>query len=246
VVERQHRPALNLYVPDGLVASATIDLPDAAAHHARVRRVDVGDPVRLTNGQGALAEGVVAAVAKSRIAVTIGMVHDVPAPAPLHLLVPVADRDRMLLAAEKCVELQVTSWRPVVWARCRSVSPRGEGDKFREKVTARMIAALEQSGGAWLPAVHPESDPAEALRAVSGIGTRFILDIAGGPIPPLGMSDAVALAVGPEGGFEPEELAQAASLGWVRSALGTSTLRFETALIAATAVVRSWQFRVRS
>jgi 16S rRNA (uracil1498-N3)-methyltransferase len=246
MVERQHRPALSVYAPERLVASATIDLPEAAAHHARVRRVDVGDPVVLTDGQGMVANGTVAVLGKSRVSVAIDAVRAVPPPSPLHLLVPVADRERMLLAAEKCVELQVSSWRPVLWARSRSVSPRGEGDKFREKVTARMIAALEQSGGAWLPMVHPESEPGDALGGARDAGTRLILDIAGGPLPPLSMNDAVALAVGPEGGFDPDELAQAANLGWARAALGASTLRFETALIAATAVIRARQHQVRS
>lgn len=246
MVERQHRPALNLYAPGALQASATIELSEAAAHHARVRRVEPGDPVQLTDGKGAIAGGTVASVRKARVSVEIASVRHVPAPSPLHLLVPVADRDRMLLGAEKCAELQATSWRPVWWARSRSVSPRGEGDRFREKVTARMIAAIEQSGGAWLPVVHPECEPDVALSGASDIATRLILDVAGGPLPALAMSDAVALAVGPEGGFAPGELAQAANLGWVRAALGTLTLRFETALIAAVGVIRARQYQVRS
>jgi len=246
MVERQHRPALNLYVPGGLVPRAAVDLPDAAAHHARVRRADAGDPVILTDGKGTRAAGVIDATGKSRVSVVVESLTQVPPPAPVHLLVPVADRDRMLLAAEKCTELQVTSWRPVRWARSRSVSPRGEGDRFREKVTARMVAALEQSGGAWLPDIWPESEPAEALQSAQDIAERFILDASGLAIRAMPATHAVALAVGPEGGFEEDEVALATSLGWVRMALGASTLRFETALIVAVAVVRAQQHTHRS
>ena len=53
--------------------------------------------------------------------------------------------------AEKVTELGVTSWRPVVWRRSKSVSPRGEGPTFQGKVRGRMTSALIQSGSGWLP-----------------------------------------------------------------------------------------------
>jgi hypothetical protein len=46
-------------------------------------------------------------------------------------------------------------------------------------------------------------------------------------------------ALGPEGGIEPEELDSLGSLGWRKARLASTTLRFETAGIAAVAVIRS-------
>lgn len=46
--------------------------------------------------------------------------------------------------------------------------------------------------------------------------------------------------VGPEGGFRTEEEEQALKSGFVRVSLGESTLRTETAAVAAVAVIRSW------
>ena len=46
----------------------------------------------------------------------------------------------------------------------RSVSPRGEGPAFGEKVRARMLSALEQSGGAWLPTILPDAAPPDVAR----------------------------------------------------------------------------------
>lgn len=241
MVEREHRAAVTLYVGDGFSAGQSLELPEGPAHHVRVRRVVQGDAVRLLDGRGSIADGVVEAFTKRRVTVRVGTVGHVDAPPPLHLLVPVADRDRMLFAAEKCTELRVTSWRPVLWARSRSVSPRGEGDKFREKVVARMVAALEQSGSAWLPESLPEMQPSEALAVPSVEAARVLLNATGAPLLSMTSAGSMTIAVGPEGGFEPAELELATTLGWRTAALGSSVLRFETALIAATAVIRAQQ-----
>jgi 16S rRNA (uracil1498-N3)-methyltransferase len=174
-----------------------------------------------------------------------GVTH-VPRPTPLEVIVPVADRDRMLLAAEKCVELQVTAWRPVYFARSRSVSSRGEGPKFREKVRARMRSALEQCGAAWMPAIEDETEGSAALQTAAGEWSRFLLDAGGKALAGLVASVPTVIAVGPEGGLEPEEFAVAQECGWVFASLGSTTLRFETAVIAAASVIRATQLTERS
>jgi 16S rRNA (uracil1498-N3)-methyltransferase len=49
----------------------------------------------------------------------------------------------------------------------------------------------------------------------------------------------ITIAVGPEGGMEPAELEQFKSGGFLPVSLGHTVLRFETAAVAALAVVRS-------
>lgn len=224
----------------------TATLTGALLQHLRVRRVRAGDPVRLVDGLGTVASGSVGEAGKTRVTVTIATVEQQPRPVPLEALVPVADRERMLWAAEKCVELQVTSWRPVMFARSRSVSRRGEGTKFAERIQARMRGALEQSGGAWLPEVYAVAEFAEALQAVPTAYARLLLDAAGSPAAALCGSGPTALAVGPEGGMERRETESALALGWRAASLGSNMLRFETAIIAGAAVVRAAQLPARS
>ncbi|MEA3245012.1 MAG: 16S rRNA (uracil(1498)-N(3))-methyltransferase, partial [Gemmatimonadota bacterium] len=50
---------------------------------------------------------------------------------------------------------------------------------------------------------------------------------------------AVTLVVGPEGGIEPDELAEFTAAGFVPAAIGRTILRFETAAVAALGVVQS-------
>jgi 16S rRNA (uracil1498-N3)-methyltransferase len=239
-VEREHRSILTLFAPQAFAAGSTLRLEDDAAQHAHVRRVRSGEPVRLLDGAGSVGAGVIESMTRRAVEVRIEDVTRIPRPTTLEVVVPVADRDRMLLAAEKCVELQVTAWRPTYFARSRSVATRGEGERFRAKVVARMRAALEQSGGAWLPEIHEEADARTVFESIR-VPHRFMLDAGGQPLRHSGSVAEAAIAVGPEGGCEVEELNQARSAGWMLTSLGASTLRFETAIIAGLAVIRAGQ-----
>lgn len=237
-MERGDRAPVATFVAPGPLAPGVVSLDESAAHHARVRRLAAGDVVRLTDGAGSLASGTIARVAKSALDVSVESAGRVAPQPAVHLFVPVADRDRMLWLAEKAAELAVTSWRPVVFTRSRSVSPRGDGEAFAAKVRARMIAALEQSGGAWLPTIHRECDVSAAANELTDL-PRLVLDRGGEPMLAARFDRGVALIVGPEGGIEPDELSALCTGGWKRVALGATTLRFETAAVAATAVARA-------
>jgi 16S rRNA (uracil1498-N3)-methyltransferase len=247
MVERNDRSAIASFFTEGsLLAGQRVVLDDDAARHVKVRRLETGNPVRLLNGRGLVGWGHLAEAGKRQATVELTRVLETPRSTTLDVIVPIADRDRMLLAAEKCVELQVTGWRPTYFARSRSVSPRGEGTKFGGKVLARMRSALEQSGGAWLPATHMDAEWPDIIEAIPHEWSRILLDVDGTPLPPMIGNESVAIAVGPEGGLEPREKAAAEQRGWRLASLGSSTLRFETALIAAVAIVRAMQQSGRS
>ncbi len=245
MVERHHRAPVTLFVRQAFAAGMRVTLEGDPAHHARVRRTGVGDMVRLVDGAGHVGAGRIETLGRNELVVDIQDVAFVQRPIPLEMIVPVADRDRMLMAAEKCVELQVTSWRPAYFARSRSVTPRGEGEKFYDKVVARMQSALEQSGNAWLPDCHLEVEALDALGAVPADWDRLLLDASGRPVLELVHAVKTAIAVGPEGGIDSAELAAARAAGWQAASLGTSTLRFETAIMAGAALARAAQLSPR-
>ncbi|CAN5345462.1 16S rRNA (uracil(1498)-N(3))-methyltransferase [soil metagenome] len=245
MVERARRASVGtFYAPGEWRGGERVELDAAAAHHASVKRLAPGDVVRLTNGAGRRAFGVLDEFSK-RSCVVLLSAEPVEAVEPLshvELWAPVGDRERMLMLAEKSAELGLSSWRPVIYARSRSVSPRGEGESFRDKVRLRQISAVEQSGGAWLPAMHVETSLDSALVAsnVSGAMTKILLDVDGDGIAMLVRPGpgGVAIALGPEGGLEVRERAAFLERGWRPASLGHNILRFETAAIAALAVLR--------
>jgi 16S rRNA (uracil1498-N3)-methyltransferase len=101
-----------------------------------------------------------------------------------------------------------------------------------------MVAALEQSGGAWLPEIRREL-PLDAAASSVAMRARFVLHGDGEPMDTLRARDGAAVVFGPEGGIDPAEHALLDRLGWRRATLGPTTLRFETAGIAAVAILRA-------
>ena len=239
-MDRDARPPVaTFYSASPLAPGDTIELSDSAAHHARVKRLELGDAIQLTDGHGSVAIGDLSSLDKRRATVAIASTRRVPAPPAIHLRVPIGDRDRMLLLAEKAAELGVATWQAVRFRRSLSVSPRGEGDAFGAKIEARMIAALEQSGGAWLPGRLADCEVEEI--DVSDEVTRILLDRDGEALLRVANARPSALLFGPEGGLEPTERELLQTHGWRSARLAENTLRFETAGIAAIAVIRAAQ-----
>ncbi|HUQ80896.1 MAG TPA: RsmE family RNA methyltransferase [Gemmatimonadaceae bacterium] len=214
-------------------------LGEDAAHHMRVRRLSVGDRVYVADGRGTQATGAIVRLAKKDADIAVDdVLHNDPAPT-VNVIVPIADRDRMLWCAEKCAELGATSWRAVMFNRSRSVSPRGEGASFAERLRARMTSALIQSHAPWLPELLPDASLGDAIAAASADGARFVLDVSGDPIARESFAAPVTIVVGPEGGFEPDELARLRDASFRGVSLGANVLRFETAVVAALAIARA-------
>lgn len=240
-MEPRDRPAVAVFLvaDDALALGAAVTLGEETARHMQVRRMAIGESLRLIDGMGHVATATLLRLARTAATVQVDTVEGRPPLPPVHLLAPIADRDRMLWLAEKATELGLTTWRPVLWKRSRSVKPRGEGPTFAAKVRSRMTHALEQSGGAWLPSLFPD---ATCERAIAGLpdGARLVLDPGGAPIfPVLPERAPAAIAVGPEGGFDPGELALLEQARFQRVRLEGHVLRFETAAIAGIAMIRA-------
>lgn len=241
VTARVAAPTVATFVAEApLEAGVPITLGEDAAHHIRVRRLEVDAPVALRDGAGRSGAGRLVRLAKGHAVVELTGVREHAPPPPVHLLVPVADRERMLWLAEKAVELGVASWRPVVFRRSRSVGGRGEGAAFQQKVRARMLAALQQSEAAWLPALHADAS-LDAAIAAAPAGARWVCDPGGAPLldGEVPGGGAATVAVGPEGGLEPDELAALRAAGFRPAALPGNILRFETAAVVAAALARA-------
>jgi 16S rRNA (uracil1498-N3)-methyltransferase len=239
MVERTDQPAVTTFFsPDPFAAGTPLTLGEEVAHHARVTRLGVGTRIGLRDGVGGVGAGFITRISKTMLTVDVTEFEVVPRGPALHLLPPVADRERMLWLGEKAAEFGIASWRPVMWQRSKSVSPRGEGPTFQAKLKARMVSALIQSGGAWLPDIFPEATVQSAVAATPA-GARFILDKEAGANDSAAVAAPVSIAVGPEGGIERAEMDAFIDAGFRGLRLAVCTLRFETAGVAGIAVVTS-------
>ena len=236
--QRDRTGIATFFASEPMAVGRVTTLSEGEAHHARVRRIAIGDRLRLVDGAGGVGFGNVVKLGKAQAMVEIDLLDRVEPLPVIHLMVPIADRDRMLLVGEKATELSAFSWRPVMWRRSRDVSPRGEGMSFQTRLRARMVGALTQCGGAWLPAIYPDAPPDRAVAACPA-GTRWLLDKEGEPLPSMHITAPITLAIGPEGGLEPGERTELLASGFIPVMLAPLTLRFDTAAIAALGIVRA-------
>jgi 16S rRNA (uracil1498-N3)-methyltransferase len=127
----------------------------------------------------------------------------------------------------------------VLYRRSRGMKRAVRAD-VHGQIKTRMASALGQSAGTWLPAIFPESTVERALAALPADGTRIVLDPTGAATTALPLESLpVVLAVGPEGGFEEEELELFAQQGFDRGLIGGGILRWESAAIAGLAIIRT-------
>lgn len=226
-----------LVAPGALHPDRAVALDDDELHHLRVRRAHAGDNVIAYDGAGTVARGVLEADDR-RFEVQVHAVESVPRPGPLVAAVAAGDRDRYLRLVEQCTELGVTRLVPLVTARVHSVDSRIR-DTALEKARRRAREACKQSGNPWATEVEAFV-PLEALATRTDASRWFLADPGGGPLPAaLEPSDGVAVLIGPEGGLTADEVAWASEhLGAQSFRLGPHILRFETAAVAALALLQ--------
>jgi 16S rRNA (uracil1498-N3)-methyltransferase len=217
-----------------------VELQRAEAKHLKALRLRVGDAVMVTDGKGALWTSHLCD--ESGVAsIELGAGVATSDPLPVDLWAPVGNKQAMLWLVEKATELGVARIRPVEFERSGSVADAGRSQAFWEKARRRAISALKQSGGAWLPELLAPGSLSALLASPASEESRLVvLDRGGRPLTHLidGPGAAhVVLLVGPEGGLTPAELTACADAGFEVATLGELVLRFETAAVAALAVV---------
>lgn len=224
------------------IEEGLVELSGAEAQHlGRVMRAQPGDEVLLFDGQGREAVAIIQQVERDRIVLESARPQDVDRELPFSLVLGVAlprgDRQKWLV--EKLVELGVGSLVPLV-------TDRGVAQpvpKAIERLKRMVIEASKQSGRNRLMEIESPCSLAQFLQRESESSVCIIAD----PHPTAPAIDPLAIremakgrivaAVGPEGGFSPEEMEQADQFGWQRRRLGNRILRIETAAMALAAVL---------
>jgi 16S rRNA (uracil1498-N3)-methyltransferase len=234
------------FITPDQIAHLIVRFDDDQAHQLRrVLRLRPGDRVLALDGAGLQYEVVLEEVSNSRVTGLIaGKTAAVGEPGTrLTLFQSLVKREKFEWVLQKGTELGVADFCPVI---TRRTLVRDEEDVKPEKLDRwrRIIKeAAEQSGRGLLPrltapipfeAAAPETllnDRAliawemEAQRTI-----RNALAERDGP-------QEIALFIGPEGGFEQQEVDEAMWYGAIPVTLGPRTLRTETAAIVAVSLV---------
>lgn len=232
------RPRFRLFVAADLAAGAVFDLPREQAHYlATVMRAKAGEAVAVFNGRDGEWRAVIDRIAKNAGTLIVEARTRPQAAEPdVWLLAAPLKKDNTDLVAEKAAELGASALWPVFTRR--TVAARVNAGRL----AAHLVEAAEQCERLTVPALMPACPLDKALAGWDEGRTLLFLD-EGGSGPPLASSipdGPLAVLVGPEGGFAPEEREMLARLPFARPvSLGPRILRAETAAIAALAVVQA-------
>lgn len=214
--------------PGTIAAGQPLAVSVPEEHHLGVLRVEDGDELRVTDGQGVIGWG---RFTWNTPSIMIERVEQLPPPPPLVLAVGAGDKDRFFTVVEKAVEFGVTRIIPLETEHSRSVSGRIRALHL-EKLAHRAGQALKQSRNPWLPAFD-RPIALEKFVALPLPSVRWVADAGGDRPGPLVPGDGLTVAIGPEGGFTPAELVTLTGAGFARVTLGPYVLRFDTAAVAA-------------
>ncbi len=234
---------MRLYCNGPICMNGEFSLPDAAAHHARVVRVQTGDLLELFNGDGYTYTAQISRMEKKQIFVCVHLKHEHhrESPLALHLAVVLSKGDRLDWSLQKATELGIQQISLLTSSRCE-VHLRGEDrlDRKMQHWQQIVIAACEQSGRSYIPPLTAPTTLQEFL-GYPGLGQRIFLDpTAEKGITQLQISpkEVMTLLVGPEGGWSDEERHLMTQAGCQAIRLGPRILRTETAPLAAIAVLQ--------
>ena len=234
------------YAPD-FSSAGEVQLPeDEAQHLARVLRLRAGDAVAIFDGKGREALARVASVTSRRV--TLHVVEPrAAAPEPrvaVTLAQSLLKSDKMDRVIRDAVMLGVAAVQPFVSRRTdvpmKAVARGGRQDRWDRTV----ISSVKQCGRAVVPPVHETKEFGELLQSTAG-KTRlmFVEPGAGSDVAEMTSlegqrpTDAMVM-VGPEGGWDAQEIADAAAAGVTLLSFGGRVLRADAAGAAVISVLR--------
>src|SRR5438094_4823352 len=119
IVRHTARPMPRLFVDQALAPSDDLRLPDAAARHVQVLRLQPGDALTLFDGRGGEWSATVLRMGRSEVAVQV-LAHDaVERELPLHITLALGmpANERMDGLVEKATELGVAAIQPLICER---------------------------------------------------------------------------------------------------------------------------------
>ena len=233
--------SLRLYVESPLSAELEFTLPEDAARHVQVRRLQPGDDLRLFDGAGGEWHAQVTRMGKRDVDVRVGVHEAVDRELlfDLEIALGMPTNERMDALIEKATELGVAAIQPLQTER--SVL-RLDGDRAARRVAhwqAVAVGASEQSGRTRVPFVAPVTSLSAWLTTQSDLAAhtgRFVMSTGTAPSLPKAIGETkggrwLALS-GPEGGLTADEEVAAVERGFTRVSLGGLILRADTAPLA--------------
>ncbi|MDO4804647.1 MAG: 16S rRNA (uracil(1498)-N(3))-methyltransferase [Lachnospiraceae bacterium] len=219
---------------------------DDVNHIRNVLRMKIGEDIEAVDENGKVATCRINELLSDRILADVLFVEDDGAELPnrITLYMGLPKQDKMELVIQKAVELGASRIVPVRMKRCVMRLDEKKAASRVKRWQGIAEAAAKQAKRGIIPEVSQVIGFGEAMDEARGcshilfpyecaedIGKtrRFLTEIEPG--------QSVAVFIGPEGGFDPSEVAKAKDAGAHIITLGRRILRTETAAITAMSIL---------
>lgn len=223
---------MNLFYtsPEHIHSNQLTLIDQEAAHAIKVMRHREGDTLYVTDGEGTLYKGQINSVTKNEVNLIV-LESKKEEKARTRVIIAMGilkKRDRMEVAAEKCVELGADGF--ILFK-----SDHSEKTNVRlDRIENTMLSAMKQSLRLWLPKAEVLDSVDELIQSKSE-DSQLLLADQDSDETEITLSDdcnELILVAGPEGGLSEREiqLLKKSCAGTVQ--LGSKRLRAETAAIA--------------
>jgi 16S rRNA (uracil1498-N3)-methyltransferase len=230
-----------LFVKSKLAAGVEVEFGTGQAHYlGNVLRLRQGEEILLFNGKEGEWCASLVSIGKKRAHAAVSHQTRPQEDGPdLHYLFAPLKRARLDYVAQKATELGASVLRPVLTRR--TITERLKIDRL----ITNAVEAAEQCGILRVPEVLEPEPLARVLSTWDAGRPMVFADEAAASASPLQALAAleggpVAILIGPEGGFDPEERSMLLAKPYVHPiSLGPRVMRADTAAVAALALVNA-------
>jgi 16S rRNA (uracil1498-N3)-methyltransferase len=230
-----------IFTHQALITHSNLVLAEAQSHYlSKVLRMQAGRELIVFNGEGGEYSAEISAVHKKHVEIIVKEFspENRQSHLELELAIGVSRGERMDWVLQKATELGVTKITPLMTERTEVKLGGERADRKMEHWQQILISACEQCQRNILPALSEPKSFSEWLSECDA-DFKFVLhhrDNQG--LPQNQSAQSVALLIGPEGGLDDNEIAQAIAQQFSPLTLGPRVLRTETAPVAAISLVQ--------
>ena len=214
-----------------------------AFHIARSLRMAVGDNIYISDGEGHDYLATLTDIKDDLCTAEILSEGDSAEPKmSITLYMAYPKGDKLETVIQKAVELGATRIVPFESSRCIKRPKADKVAKQGERLSKIAEEAAKQCGRGIIPEVALPLSYSEMLEDAKGSALRLICyekesDLSVKALLSQGMPESIAIIVGCEGGFSPEEVEAAVNAGCHSVTLGKRILRCETAPLTVLSMI---------
>lgn len=230
-----------IFTPQAIASNSTLVLAEAQSHYlSKVLRMQAGRELVLFNGEGGEYTAEISTVNKKTVEVSVKdfSPENRESHLQLELAIGVSRGERMDWVLQKATELGVTKITPLLTERTEVKLGGERADKKMDHWQQILISACEQCQRNILPELFEPKIYSEWITQCDA-ELKFVLHHRNNQgLPQNKKTTSVALLIGPEGGLDDGEIAQAIAQHFSALTLGPRVLRTETAPVAAISLVQ--------